>query len=704
MMNSNTEINNSGRKANALSKETSPYLLQHAYNPVDWRPWGDEAFSEARDRDVPILLSVGYSACHWCHVMEHESFENEEIAAQMNRDFVCIKVDREERPDVDGIYMSAVQMMTGQGGWPMTMFLTLEGKPFFGGTYFPPDDKYGRPGFPRILTAVADAWRTKRGEIEEQGQEITGGLIESDQKMNGLEETLLTSKILDSAYTKLASQFDRQYGGFGSAPKFPQPMNLDFLLRTHARTKRTEPLAMAERTLQKMAVGGIYDQLGGGFHRYSVDQTWLVPHFEKMLYDNAQLAQIYCRAYQATGKSFYKGIAEETLEYILREMTSPEGGFFSAQDADSEGVEGKFFVWTPEEITAILGNYNSAVFCAFYDVTPGGNWGEGEGSSILHVVKDVADVAKQFNLTLKDAAEILDGGRTKLFAEREKRVKPGLDDKILASWNGLAMAAFAECGIVFERQDFIDAAKKNAEFIMNSMSEVDTAQHLNRLKRTYRNGEAKLNAYLEDYSFVIDGLLWVYEADGHERYFYEASVLTATMNALFNDENGVGFFATSSDHESLIHRPKDWDDNAIPSGNSVALEVLLKWDAINGDRKHSSFAMKLLRKIGSMLENHPYSFARMLGVLDFYLAEVKEIAIIGAPEDPATQALKRTLYGSYRPNKVVSVADRPIGADPARALLANRELLEGKPTVYVCQNFTCQRPVNTPEELGEQLK
>src|SRR5579871_6013626 len=582
--------------ANRLAQETSPYLLQHAHNPVDWYPWDAEAFARARAEQKPILLSVGYSACHWCHVMERESFENEAIAAQMNRDFICVKVDREERPDVDAIYMSAVQLMTGQGGWPMTLFLTPEGTPFYGGTYYPPTDQYGRPGFPRVLEAVATAWKSQREAIEQQGKDLLDSLARGNDLLANLPDTLLTPSLFDNAFTTLSAQFDRQHGGFGSAPKFPQPANLDFLLRYHARSKRQEPLAMVEKTLQRMALGGIYDQLGGGFHRYSTDAVWLAPHFEKMLYDNAQLAQTYCRAYQATGKAFYRGIAEETLEYVLREMTSPEGGFYSAQDADSEGVEGKFFVWTPDEIEAILGKQEAEIFCAFYDVTPHGNW---EEKSILRVVMDAPEVAAKFGLDLQQAAEILDAGRVKLFAEREKRVKPGLDDKILTSWNGLMLSAFAECAAVFDREDFLQAAIRNAEFLLEHMI-VRGEQHHGgepfRLYRTYRNGEAKLNAYLEDYAFLAEGLLRLYEATFDPLWLMTAKLLLNTMLTHFWDADQGGFFTTSDDHEQLIQRPKDWDDNATPSGNSVAVELLLKLAVITGEEEYRNRAARVLRK------------------------------------------------------------------------------------------------------------
>ena len=685
--------------SNRLINETSPYLLQHAHNPVDWYAWGDEAFEASRSQDKPILLSVGYSACHWCHVMERESFENDEIAGQMNRDFINIKVDREERPDVDSIYMSAVQRLTGQGGWPMTVFLTPEGKPFFGGTYFPPQDHYGRPGFPRVLTAVATAWKDQRAEIEQQSAELTSDLIEGDNLLGGLQDTLLTPAILDNAYRTLAAQFDRRNGGFGGAPKFPQPMNLDFLLRQHHRTRQQEPLSLVERTLQRMALGGIYDQLGGGFHRYSTDEVWLVPHFEKMLYDNAQLAQIYCRAWQPTGKSFYRGVAEETLEYVLREMTSAAGGFYSAQDADSEGVEGKFFVWTPSEIDAILGKRDSEVFSSFYDVTPGGNW---EDNSILHVVKDAQETAREFGLTLEETAGILDGGRAKLFQARERRVKPGLDDKVLTSWNGLMLAALAECAAAFDRADFLTAAVQNAEFIIATHGTRDEQGRF-RLRRTSRGGDAHLNACLEDYAFFADGLLWLYEATFDRRWLRCAEEIADTIVAIFADDTpgGGGYFATSSDHEPLIQRPRDWDDNAVPSGNSVTVEVLQKIGLLTGKDEYRQMAANVLRKLAPILEKHPAGFARMLGALDLYLSTPKEVALVGDLESPAFHALRKPLRERYLPNRVIVGGDGEQDTD--LPLLQDRKPRDGQPTAYVCQNFVCREPVNAADALSRQL-
>ncbi|HZT41329.1 MAG TPA: thioredoxin domain-containing protein [Chthonomonadaceae bacterium] len=684
---------------NRLAQETSPYLLQHAHNPVDWYPWGEEAFQKAQKEDKPILLSVGYSACHWCHVMERESFENEAIAAVMNEHFVNIKVDREERPDVDAIYMNAVQALTQQGGWPMTVFLTPEGRPFFGGTYFPPEDRYGHPGFRRVLEAVAHTWQTRRDELEAQGQALLSHLDEAGDFARLLPDSVLTPALLDNAYQALASHFDARNGGFGGAPKFPQPANLDFLLRTYRRTSNPEPLAMVEKTLQRMALGGIYDQLGGGFHRYSTDAHWLVPHFEKMLYDNAQLAQVYLRAYQATGNPFYRVVAEETLEYVLREMTAPEGGFFSAQDADSEGVEGKFFVWTPEEVQEVLGERDAAVFSAVYDVTPPGNW---EGKSILNVVMSVPEAARKFGLSEEEIAGILERGQEQLFAVRERRIKPGLDDKILTAWNGLMLSALAEAAAVLDRDAFRQAALRNAEFVLAKMTTRDADGHL-RLLRTYRNGTAKLNGYLEDYAFYAEGLCRLYEATFDVRWLDAARSLVESMLAHFGDSEQPGFFATSDDHETLIQRLKDWDDNATPGGNSVAVEVLLRLAHLIGDDSYRQRAEAILRKLGMALERHPLGFARMLGALDFYLSTPKEIALIGDPVEPETQALIRAVFRPYLPNKVVALALSPEAAPPSLPLLADRPLRNGHPTAYVCENFTCKEPVTDPAALETQL-
>ncbi len=689
----------SQQHSNRLISETSPYLLQHAHNPVDWYPWGDEAFEKARLENKPILLSVGYSACHWCHVMERESFENELIAAIMNQDFVSIKVDREERPDIDAIYMRAVQMLTGQGGWPMTVIMTPEGHPFYGGTYFPPEDRYGRPGFPRLLESAAHVWKTQRIEIEQHSIDIQTQLTQSNSIIQGQPESMLSPSILDNAFSQITQQFDTKHGGFGTAPKFPQPSHLDFLLRIYDRTGRSSALQMVEKTLQRMALGGIYDQLGGGFHRYSTDQVLLAPHFEKMLYDNAQLAQTYAHCYQVTNNKFYQGLAEETLDYVLREMTGEDGEFYSAQDADSEGEEGKFFVWTADEIREILGERDAEIFSAFYDVTPSGNW---EGHNILRVVMDAPEIAAKYNISVSEAAEILDSARIKLFKIRENRIKPLLDDKTLTGWNGLMLSAMAECGAIFERDDFIEAAVKNAEFILKYLSHEDSQGFL-RLRRTYRSGQSKINGCLEDYALFAEGLIRLYEATFEIRWLQISRDLLKSMFHYFWDELDGGFFTTSTDHEKLIQRLKDWDDNAIPSGNTVAFELMVQIGHITGDAAMTGRVTKVLRKISSMAEQHPFGFTRLLGVLDSVMNAPKEVAIIGDLDDEATQEMHSRLFRSFLPNHIFVHADSPEKAANWIPLLDQRPMVQGKPTAYVCENMACKSPTNDPDELSSQL-
>jgi uncharacterized protein YyaL (SSP411 family) len=522
---------------NQLINETSPYLLQHADNPVEWYPWGEEALELAREQNKPIFLSIGYAACHWCHVMAHESFEDEDTATLMNVHFVNIKVDREERPDLDNIYMQAVQAMTGSGGWPMTVFLTPDGQPFYGGTYFPPEPRYGMPGFRQLLVSVADAWKNRGDELLQNAEKVTEHIQQSTSA--AAEGQMITPQVLSSAISNLASGFDREWGGFGQAPKFPQPMVIEFLLRDYLRSGDVNTLEMAEVTLQKMASGGIYDQVGGGFARYSTDERWLVPHFEKMLYDNAQLARVYLHAWQITGNPLYRRITEETLDYVLREMTHAEGGFYSSQDADSEGVEGKFYVWLAREIKQALGE-NASLFMTVYDVSEGGNW---EGHSILQRVAEPDDVADQFGLTPGEAQAKIEAARQKMYQVRTQRVWPGLDDKVLTAWNGLMLAAFAEAGRVLGRQDYVDAATRNAEFLYNTMR-TDNG----RLLRTWKDGsEPKYNAYLEDYAYLAEGLLALYQTTFEVRWFEWARELVDLMLTHFRDEDNGGFFDTSDD-------------------------------------------------------------------------------------------------------------------------------------------------------------
>ncbi|HYE92930.1 MAG TPA: thioredoxin domain-containing protein, partial [Terriglobales bacterium] len=624
--------------ANRLARETSPYLLQHAHNPVDWYPWGEEAFARARAEDKPLLLSVGYSACHWCHVMERESFENDDIAGVMNRHFVNVKVDREERPDVDQIYMEAVQSMTGHGGWPMTVFLTPEGVPFYGGTYFPPTDRHGLPGFPRLLEAIADAWRSRRAEVVASGQKLTAQLGQGG-RLRGA-STALSEEMLASAFEALSSQFDEEFGGLGGAPKFPQPMIWEFVLRFWKRTGNPYAKRMVHTTLIRMARGGMYDQLGGGFARYSVDARWLVPHFEKMLYDNAQLASLYLHAWLAFGDPECRRVCEETLDYVLREMTDASGGFYSAQDADSEGHEGKFFVWTPEEIRAVLGDGAEAAL-EYWGLNHGVNF---EGTNILYIPGE------------PDAARMA-AARQALYDARERRVHPGRDDKVLASWNGLMALAFAEAGRALGREDYVQAAVRNVEFVLSSMRENG------RLLRTWKGGQAKLLGYLEDYAMVAAALLAVWEATFERRWLNEARTLAEDMLRLFWSDEVEGFYDTGSDHETLIVRPRNIFDNAVPCGSSVAIDVLLRLTELTGERRYEEQALRALRPLGDLMAKHPSGFGRFLCALDFEIGPRVEVALVR----PATMAeglapLIEETFARYLPNRVVAggVAGDPV--------------------------------------------
>jgi hypothetical protein len=683
---------------NRLITETSPYLLQHANNPVDWFAWGPEALERSRAEDKPILLSIGYSACHWCHVMERESFENEAIAALMNQNFINIKVDREERPDLDAVYMEAVQMLTGSGGWPMTVFLTPEGKPFYGGTYFPPVDRMNTPGFPRLLQSISEAYRTNRGEIER----VTGQIVEQMGRANQLEPgvTPLSADILHQAYSTLASNFDYQNGGFGAAPKFPQPMTPEFLLRYYHHGYNQRALEMVEMTLEKMAHGGIYDQIGGGFHRYSTDAYWLVPHFEKMLYDNALLARLYLHAYQLTGRDLYRRICEETLDYVLREMTDPRGGFYSAQDADSEGEEGKFFVWSPQEIRDAMGEEDARIFSDFFGVTQGGNF---EGANILTRRPDESGFAAKHGMPLDELIALIARGKRKLLAVREQRIHPLRDDKVLAGWNGLMLRSFAEAGAALGRPDYRDAADNNAAFLL------DHLKPEGRLLRTWREGEAKLLGYLEDYSGVADGLLALHEATLETRWLTEAITLADQMIDLFWDDGVSAFYDTGKDHETLVIRPRDIFDNAQPSGSSIASDVLLKLAVITGNDNYASRAASTLRPLVQMMGRAPGGTGHWLAVLDFYVSIPREIAIVGPRDDPATRALLDTVFRRYLPNKVV-VGSHDTSVDHLRRnglefpLLEGRNLVAGRPTAYVCQNYACQLPVTEPDALAQQLE
>ena len=664
---------------NHLIHETSPYLLQHAENPVDWYPWGEEAFEKARRENKPVLLSIGYSACHWCHVMAHESFEDEQIAQLMNENFVNIKVDREERPDLDQIYMNAVQMMTHHGGWPMTMFLTPDAVPFYGGTYFPPEDRYNMPGFPRVLIGVAEAYRDRQDEIRETGTSLVNEL--NRLSATGGSDFPIEPELLDAAYAGIIRNYDSINGGFGGAPKFPPAMTLEFLLRTHARTGNRDALDMVSHTCRKMANGGMYDQLGGGFHRYSTDARWLVPHFEKMLYDNALLSRLYLHYFQISEEPFARETVEGILDYVLREMTHAEGGFYSTQDADSEGHEGKFFVWSMHEIRDALGESDARIFSEYYNITDSGNF---EGKNIPNVTRAAEP----------DAHASLEESKRKLFELREQRIKPDRDEKVLTAWNGLMMASFAEAGVVLNRTDYTNAARRNAEFVLSSLRR-DGA-----LLRTWKDGVAKFNAYLEDYAFLIEGLVTLFETTGESRWLNEALTLTERMNEEFWDVEGGGFFFTGKSHENLIVRSKDYFDNATPSGNSVASLVLLRLATLTDNDSYRNLAIAVLREVGEQIRRYPSGFGYALSAADFLLSTPKEIAIVGKDAADIGPLLSET-WRRYLPNKVVAPN---FEREPATMpLLKNRVMLNGLATAYVCENYTCQQPVTEVYALRGQL-
>ena len=677
---------------NHLIHETSPYLLQHAHNPVDWYPWGEEAFAKARAENKPVLLSIGYSACHWCHVMAHESFEDEEIARLMNELFVNIKVDREERPDLDQIYMNAVQMMTHHGGWPMTVFLTPEGVPFYGGTYFPPQDRYNIPGFPRVLISVAEAYKERPQDIAETGTSLLNELRRLSQSAGS--DHPIEKELLDGAYAGIARNYDATNGGFGGAPKFPPAMTLEFLLRTYARTGNRDALQMVTHTCRKMAEGGIYDQLGGGFHRYSTDARWLVPHFEKMLYDNALLSRLYLHHFQVTQSESSRATVAGVLDYVLREMTDPSGGFYSTQDADSEGHEGKFFVWTVDEIRSALGETAAALFCDYYNVTEQGNF---EGKNILNVTRTIEDVAVANRVSVDELAASLATSRRILFGLREKRVKPDRDEKIITAWNGLMLGSFAEAGVILNRADYTDAARRNAEFVLSNL------RRDGLLLRTYKDGQAKFNAYLEDYAFFSEGLVTLYETTGESRWLTEALALTDRMIEEFWDAENGGFFFTGTSHENLIVRSKDYFDNATPSGNSVAAGVLLRLAVLAGKEDYRNVSVAVFRETAETARRYPSGFGYLLSDIDFLLSTPKEVAIVGS-DAADIEPMMSEVWRRYLPNKVVAPAFVDSAEMPALPLLENRPLQDGRATAYVCEHYTCKQPVTDVAALASLLE
>ncbi|MFN8590758.1 MAG: thioredoxin domain-containing protein [Thermomicrobiales bacterium] len=680
--------------ANRLAQETSPYLLQHANNPVDWFPWGEEALARAREEDKPILVSIGYSACHWCHVMEHESFENPDIAALMNDLFVNIKVDREERPDLDSLYMSAVQAMSGHGGWPLNVFLTPDGTPFYGGTYFPPEDRTGMPGFPKVLTAVADAYRDKRNEVDENATQIRELLRRVTSELPRADE--LTPDILTEAVDQLASSFDARNGGFGAAPKFPQPAAIEFLLREAHRSGSQKATLMAQRTLDRMAAGGIYDQIGGGFHRYAVDAIWLVPHFEKMLYDNAQLASAYLAASVAFGEERYRRVAEETLDFVAREMADERGGFHATLDADSAGHEGTFYTWTPEELETVLGDDDARIAALWFGVEAGGNF---EGRSVLSARRTVADVADRLGLDPAVLAERLQSIAARMREARALRERPARDEKVITAWNGLMLRAFADGARILGRDDFREVAVRNAEFILTHL------QRDGRLLRIWKDGETKIEGFLEDYAFFIAGLLALYQATLDGRWLSEALRLTDDMIASFADPDGAGFFDAAVNAEALVARPRDLHDGATPSGNSVATEVLLRLGAMTENDDYTGRATGVLRVLSRTMREHPLAAGRYLGALDFYLGPVKEIALAGDRNDAALQELLDVTYRQYEPNVILGFVDPAMPDLLARLpFLQERPARDGKATAYVCEHFACLPPVHEPAALARLIE
>jgi uncharacterized protein YyaL (SSP411 family) len=678
---------------NRLIHESSPYLLQHAHNPVDWHPWGEEAFQKAKSENRPILLSIGYSACHWCHVMEKESFENEQIAALMNANFVSIKVDREERPDLDEIYMNAVQMLTGRGGWPMTVFLTPEGKPFFGGTYFPPEDRHGMPGLPRILHAVAQAYRERSQEVSQSVEQILAAL---DRLATVTESTrpFASGTIVESA-ENLSQAYDPEFGGFGKAPKFPNAGVFELFLRAHRNSKKQRFLETIVYTLTRMAEGGIYDHLGGGFHRYSVDEKWLVPHFEKMLYDNAQLLRNYAQAFSITREPLFKKVVEETTVYLLREMLHPEGGFYSTQDADSEGEEGKFFVWTQDEVIKILGEESGEIFCRVYDVSEFGNF---EGKNILHAVLTLEQAARFFRKEVTEVERVIAEGKQKLFQEREKRVKPFRDEKILASWNGLMLSGLADASKILDGPSCLAAARKTVDFIFTQMFRDGLLLH------TYKDGQAKLLGYLDDYAFVAAGLLDLYESTLERANLQRSIELADTMIREFWDDIDGAFFYTGKSHKALISRTKPAFDGSVPSGNAVATQILLRLYYYTGKEDYLKRAEKTLRIYYDAMEQQPFGFAHMLSALDFYLEKPREIVLVAKREERADIELTRKINSLYLPNKTLQALDPDVPPEKVSPLLEGKGQVGGKPTVYVCHQFTCSPPVTDWNKLEELLK
>lgn len=675
---------------NRLIHETSPYLRQHAHNPVDWFPWGPEALEKSKSLNKPIFLSVGYSACHWCHVMEHESFENETIAQLMNDHFVCIKVDREERPDIDHIYMMVVQMMTGHGGWPMSVFLTPDLKPIFGGTYFPPSEHSHMPSFPRILKQVAEIYRQNPPELKTQTDQVVAAL-QDFSKTNHPPAAVQIEQLL-RACELILDHHDPEYGGLEGAPKFPQASVFSFLLRGYVRTKKESYRKVLEHTLTKMAQGGIYDHLGGGFARYSVDDRWAVPHFEKMLYDNAQLASLYFQTYQVTRTEFFREVGEDILQYVLREMTLPEGGFYSAQDADSEGEEGKFYVWDPAEIKNILGEKEGAVFCQFFGVTESGNFEHGKTVLAMRGESTVVPEAIRLN-------------KQKLYEARKKRIAPGLDDKILTSWNALMISAFVRGFEVTQKKQYLTSAENCARFILKNLVEPKQPERL--LVTTKGDAPGKLKAYLDDYAFFISALLDLFAVTGEEVWLDHALLFQGTINEHFDDAQNPGFYFTADDHEKLLDRSKAFYDGAIPSGNAVALDNCCRLRPILGREAVDLQKMteRHLQGLFGTAAKRPLGMTHILSACDRFLGPSQEVVLVGSIDDVAFKEMRQWLDGHpwFNGLKVYWDGKKRFKAAGLNELLTGKVALQGKPTVYICENFSCKAPITDLETLREFL-
>ena len=681
---------------NRLAGETSPYLLQHANNPVDWYPWGPDALARAKLLDRPVFLSIGYAACHWCHVMERESFEHEPTARYLNDHFVAVKVDREERPDLDQVYMGAVQAMTGGGGWPMSVFLTPDGHPFYGGTYFPDEPRHGMPSFRQVLEGVERAWREQRSDVEAAGGRLVQTLVESARLEGGSDDP--TPELLDAAAAAMEAAFDWMNGGWGRAPKFPQPMAIEYLLRRHLATGDPRPLLLARRSLDAMANGGVRDQLGGGFHRYSTDAGWLVPHFEQMLYDNAQLARVYVHAWLVTGEARDLEVATGTLDYMVRELATEDGAFAASQDADTDGIEGLSFTWRATEIREVLGD-DADLFTMACGVTDDGNW---EGVTILSRVVSDEELAARFERPVEEIAATLAAGRGRLLARRGTRPQPARDDKALAAWNGLAIAAFADATVALAACDPETAARYRAAAERAATAVVDgLLQEDGSLRRSWKDGRAVGSGVLEDYTHLSDGLLALYEATFDERWFTVALALMERVLGHFADPSG-GFFDTADDHERLVTRPKDVQDNAVPSGNAMAARVLLRLAAWTGEGRYRAAAERAIRSVVPFVSRYPTGFAQWLSAMDLALAPVVEVAIVGAVDDPATVALLEETRRGYRPNQVASVSAAPV--ESIVPLLHDRIAIEDRPTAYVCRGFVCRMPVTDPAALRGRLE